>query len=129
MSSSNIPTPPLIPGDLEVSSLQATRPKIVKDTVTQLVSTATGVTLNASAGIITMFTSTLAADASQEFVVTNSYVSSGVVILASIQDYSGTTGLPNVIVDNIGNGSFNVVLQNCGAAALNGVVKVSFLIV
>ena len=129
MSSSIIPVPPLLPGDLEVSAFQVTRPKVIKDTVTQLVSPATTVVLNAATGIVTMYTSVLAAGAFQAFTVTNSYVGAGVVILVSIQDYSGTAGLPNVIVDNLGEGSFQVVLQNCGSVALDGIVKVSFLVV
>jgi len=129
MTSLNIPTPPLIPGDLEVSAFQVTRPKVIKDTVTQLVDPSTAVVLNAAAGIVTMFTSTLAASGFQAFTVTNSYVGAGTIVLASVQDYSGTTGLPSVIVDNIAEGTFQIVLQNGGAAALNGIVKVSFLVV
>ena len=129
MTSLNIPTPPLIPGDLEVSAFQVTRPKVIKDTVTQLVDPSTAVVLNAAAGIVTMFTSTLAASGFQAFTVTNSYVGAGTIVLASVQDYSGTTGLPGVIVDNIAEGTFQIVLQNGGSAALNGIVKVSFLVV
>lgn len=129
MTSLNIPTPPLIPSDLEVSAFQVTRPKVIKDTVTQLVDPSTAVVLNAAAGIVTMFTSTLAASGFQAFTVTNSYVGAGTIVLASVQDYSGTTGLPGVIVDNIAEGTFQIVLQNGGSAALNGIVKVSFLVV
>ena len=129
MTSLNIPTPPLIPGDLEVSAFQVTRPKVIKDTVTQLVDPSTAVVLNAAAGIVTMFTSTLAASGFQAFTVTNSYVGAGTIVLACIQDYSGTTGQPGVIVDNIAEGTFQIVLQNGGSAALNGIVKVSFLVV
>ena len=129
MTSLNIPTPPLIPGDLEVSAFQVTRPKVIKGTVTQLVDPSTAVVLNAAAGIVTMFTSTLAASGFQAFTVTNSYVGAGTIVLACIQDYSGTTGQPGVIVDNIAEGTFQIVLQNGGSAALNGIVKVSFLVV
>ena len=128
MTSLNIPTPPLIPGDLEVSAFQVTRPKVIKDTVTQLVDPSTAVVLNAAAGIVTMFTSTLAASGFQAFTVTNSYVGAGTIVLACVQDYSGTTGQPGVIVDNIAEGTFQIVLQNGGSAALNGIVKVSFLV-
>ena len=127
--SQSIPVPPLLPGDSEVSAFQVTRPKVIKDTVTQLVDPSTAVVLNAAAGIVTMFTSTLAASGFQAFTVTNSYVGAGTIVLACIQDYSGTTGQPGVIVDNIAEGTFQIVLQNGGSAALNGIVKVSFLVV
>ena len=127
--SQSIPVPPLLPGDSEVSAFQVTRPKVIKDTVTQLVDPSTAVVLNAAAGIVTMFTSTLAASGFQAFTVTNSYVGAGTIVLACVQDYSGTTGQPGVIVDNIAEGTFQIVLQNGGSAALNGIVKVSFLVV
>lgn len=130
MTSYIIPVPPLIPEDLEVSSFQVTRPKVIKGTVTQATSVTTGVTLNAASGVITMFSATTAAGASDSFVVTNSYVGSVSQILACVQDYSGTTGLPVVIVDNLNDsGTFTVTLQNVGNAALNGVVKVGFMVV
>lgn len=124
-----IPVPPLIPGDMEVSAFQVTVPKVIKSTVTQLVDASTAVTLNAAAGIVTTFTETVAANGTQAFTVNNSYVGAGTIVLASVQDYAGTTGLPSVIVDNIAEGSFQVVVQNGGSAALNGVLKVSFLVI
>ena len=130
MTSLNIPTPPLIPGDLEVSAFQVTRPKVIKDTVTQLTSVTTGVTLNAASGVVTMFTATTAADASSSFTGTNSYVGVGSQLIVCVQDYSGTTGLPTVIVDNISNaGTFVITLNNVGNAALNGIVKVGFMVI
>ena len=130
MTSLNIPTPPLIPGDLEVSAFQVTRPKVIKGTVTQLVDPSTAVVLNAAAGIVTMFTSTLAANTSSSFTVTNSYVGADSLLIVCVQDYSGTTGLPSVIVDNISNaGTFVITLHNDGNAALNGIVKVGFMVI
>ena len=124
-----IPIPPLIPGDLEVSALQVTVPKVIKSTVTQLVDATTAVTLNASAGIVTTFAETVAANGTQAFTVNNTFVGTDTLVLASVQDYAGTTGLPTVIVDNIASNSFSLVVQNGGSAALNGVLKISFLVV
>ena len=133
MSSSTIPIPPLLPGDLEVSAFQVTRPKVIKDTVTQLVSPSTAVTLNAAAGTVTMVATTLAAGASQAFTVYNSYVGAGVIVLVCIHDITDNTsvgGQPNVIVDNVAEGAFDIVLQNGGLLPIaGGVVKVSFLVV
>jgi len=130
MTSYIIPAPPLLPGDSEVSAFQVTRPKVIKDTVTQLVDPSTAVVLNAAAGIVTMFTSTLAASGFQAFTVTNSYVGVGSQLIVCVQDYSGTTGLPSVIVDNISDaGTFVITLKNVGNAALNGIVKVGFMVI
>lgn len=130
MTSYIIPVPPLLPGDSEVSAAQITTLNVIKGSVTQLTSIVTGVTLNGSAGVITTVSSTLAADSFTSFVVTNSSVGTDSEILCTVQDYSGTTGLPRAYVKTITNtGTFTVVLQNVGNAALNGVVKVGFLVI
>jgi len=123
------PVPPLLPGDLEVTAFQVTRPKVIKDAVTQLVDEFTPVTLNAAAGIITLYPSVLAPYGGYGIGVFNTYVGAGAIVLTSIQDYSGTTGLPNVIVVGVSDGMFSIVLLNGGTSALNGIVKVGFLIV
>ena len=124
------PIPPLLVSDSEVSAFQVTRPNVTKGTVTQLISVATSVRLDSACGIITMFTSVLAADSSQSFTVNNTYVGTSSQLIVGVQDYSGTTGLPRVIVDNIVDGAFTVTLQNLGTVDdLNGIVKVSFLVI
>jgi len=123
------PVPPLLPGDLEVSAFQVTRPKVINDAVTQLVDEFTPVTLNASAGIVTLYPSILSPYGGYGISVFNTYVGAGAIVLTSIQDYSGTTGLPNVIVVGVSDGMFSIVLLNGGTSALNGIVKVGFLIV
>ena len=130
MTSYIIPVPPLLPGDSDVSAAQITRPKVIKGAVTQLTSITTGVTVNDCAGVITTVSSTLAAGSTTSFVVTNSSIGSDSQILVCVQDYSGTTGLPYAFVDTITNtGTFSVTLMNEGNAALNGILKVGFLII
>lgn len=106
---------------------------VSKSNVTQATSITTGVTVNAHAGIITTVSSTLAAEATAEFTVTNSKVLAGSAVLVSIVDYSGTygtNGIPVVSVDSIAAGSFKIDLSNVhGTNALAGVVKISFLVV
>lgn len=108
-------------------------PLVTKANVTQATSITTGVTANGSAGIITTVSSTLAADATAEFTVTNSAVAATSVVLVSIADYAGTygtNGIPVVNVDSIAAGSFKVDLSNVHSTnALSGVVKISYLVV
>lgn len=108
-------------------------PLVTKANVTQGTSITTGVTANGSAGIITTVSSTLAAETTAEFTVTNSSVSASSVVLVSVADYSGTygtNGIPVVSVDTIGAGSFKVDLTNThGTNALNGIVKIAYLVV
>lgn len=109
--------------------------KMSTGTVTQLVSITTGVTIDKPTGIITTVSSTLAAGAFAKFTVTNStYVNSASVILCNICNYTGaidgSNGQPEVFIDNIGDGTFDMVLFNSDATqALSGTVSIAFAIV
>jgi hypothetical protein len=108
-------------------------PNFVKTTVTQGTSITTGVTASAPAGVITTFSAAIAAEASAEFTVTNTFVSASSVVLANIVDYAGadsTNGIPVVKVDSIGSTSFKIVISNAHSTnALSGVLKVGFIVV
>ena len=98
-----------------------------KGTVTQLTSKTTGVTLSALNGVITTVALTDAADASFEFVVTNTKVTTASNIqLTPI--YAGTTGAIVTRVKSVANGSFVVLVTNVGTAVLHAVAKVQFLV-
>lgn len=120
--------------NLTVDSLTATTASIgtltvTKSTVTQATSITTGVTINASAGVITTVSSTIAAGGTATFTVTNSKCTSSSVILL-MADGSNTTGTLIADASNIGNGSFKINLKNIHAsAAFNNILKFHFLIV
>ena len=102
---------------------------VSQSNVTQLVTISTGVTSNTSAGIVTTITATTAANLISTFTVTNSSCFTTSIIFVDIQDYSGTTGLPSVYVDDILDGSFKINLCNNHASAIfNGIFKIGFLI-
>jgi len=98
--------------------------------VTQLSTRATGVTLNALSGTITTDTTSLAAEASAVFVVTNSTVKIGDVPLLAIR--SGKIALnTEVIVDAVANGSFSIRTINGNVAAgiaETGAIVINFVI-
>ncbi len=98
-----------------------------KVTVTQLTSITTGVTADGSAGIITTVAAATVADASDTFTVTNSSVTTTSVVVAVVSDYAGAS-LPNVRVNNVVAGAFDVVIQNAGAAALDQPLEISFIV-
>lgn len=96
--------------------------------VTQATSTATAVTLNKRAGIITGFASTLAAGAEEEFVVNNSEVAIGDVVAVNVGVYAGA-GTPMVSVRSVGAGVFTITVTNAHAAnALNAAVQYNFVV-
>ncbi len=96
--------------------------------VTQITTTATAVTANGEVGLITCVTSTLAAVTSVTFTVNNTAVDADSVVLLGITNYSGTTGIPNVRVNNcVAGTSFDIIITNAHAtAALNGILKIGF---
>lgn len=99
--------------------------------VTQATNRATGVTINAMCGTITTNNTSLAAEASAVFVVTNSKVKIGDVVATSIQ--SGAVGLMTSIqVTAVTNGSFSITVQNNNPAAgtaETGAILINFAII
>jgi len=101
-----------------------------KGIVTQLTSISTGVALEYPAGeIATVSLTTAASTTAGTFTVTDSYVKADSLVLANIVDYTGTTGFPAILIDDVVAGSFKVTVRNLDtAAALNGVVTIGFAI-
>ena len=97
--------------------------------VTQATNITTGVTINAIAGKITTVASTLAAQATAEFVVTNSAVSATDVVAIS-STYAGA-GSCMVSVSQVADGSFSIVIFNATTAttALNAAVGINFAVI
>ncbi len=99
--------------------------------VTQLTNRSTGVTLNALAGAITTNNASLAAEASAVFVVTNSMVAVGDVVLCSQR--SGRIALnTQVEVTGVANGSFSITVVNNNVAAgiaETGAIIIDFVVI
>lgn len=99
--------------------------------VTQITSRATGVTINAVTGLITTDTTSLAAEATAVFVVTNSQVEVGDVPVIAIR--SGTNGGgTNAFVVGVAAGSFSIAVQNGNVAAgtaETGAILINFAVV
>lgn len=98
-----------------------------KLSVTQATSITTGVTLNSQTGVITTRSAATGAQSAQSFIVSNSSMNTDSIVLSNIIGYNGSTGLPQVYVDDITSGSFKIVIQNNStSAALNGSLNVGF---
>lgn len=99
-------------------------------TVTQITTRATGVTINAICGKIQTDTTSLAAGAEAEFVVTNSAVAIGDVVVVSLR--SGNTGVGTCFpfVSAVTAGTFNITISNLHAStAETGACVLNFAIV
>lgn len=99
--------------------------------VTQTTNRATGVTINALSGKITTDATSLAAEASAVFVVTNNTVAIGDVVVCSIR--SGTAALnTQVEVSAVAAGSFSITVINNNVAAgtaEDGAIIINFVVI
>ena len=109
-------------GELGYSALAQTA-------VTQLSSKSTGVTVNTSAGQITMNAASLAATTNVTFTLTNSLLSAKDVIIVNVASANATAGAYNCWVSSMLAGSATITLRNITAGALLEAVVINFAII
>jgi len=113
----------------DFGSLNLNKFSIDKANVTQATSNTTAVSITTQAGIITTQSMTTPSNSSTQFTVNHPSVTVNSVILANISNYAGTTGLPNLYIDNPTTGSFVATVQNHHTSgSLNGAMKISYFI-
>jgi hypothetical protein len=97
-------------------------------TVTQATSKSTAVTLNKSAGRITLNAASLAAATNVSFTLNNSFISSNDVLILNVS--SGATAASyNLWVDSLDAGSAGITLRNTTAGALAEAVVINFALI
>jgi hypothetical protein len=96
-------------------------------TVTQTISSSTGVTLSTMMGQITTVALITGANLEDIFTVTNTLVDATDVIVLSTS-YAGT-GTPILSVIKTTTGAFDIVIANVGAAALNAAMTINFAVI
>ena len=98
--------------------------------VTQITSRATGVTLSKLSGSIQTDTTSLAAEASADFVVTNTLVEIGDVVAVSVR--SGAVAVGTIVsVTAVAAGSFTIRVHNGNVAAgtaETGAIIINFVV-
>jgi hypothetical protein len=102
----------------------------VGGTVTQQTNRTTGVTLDKLSGAITTNSTSLAAEASADFVVTNSKVAIGDVVAVSVR--SGAVAAGTIVtVTAVAAGSFTIRVHNGNASAgvaETGAIVINFVV-
>lgn len=96
------------------------------------VSATTGAaTVNATAGTVTSESLTTAQNAIYTLTLTNSAVKAGSIVVASVANGTNTQGTPMIGRVQPANGSvvIQVINKHATAEALNGTVKVNFVVV
>jgi hypothetical protein len=96
---------------------------------TQATSKSTGVTVNTSAGQITMNAASLAAATNVTFTLTNSLLSAKDVIIVNVASANATAGAYNCWVSSMLAGSATITLRNITAGALLEAVVINFAII
>lgn len=106
-------------------------PAAVTSTVTQATNRTTGVTLDTTCGNIVTDTTSLAAEASANFTVTNNKVKIGDVVVVSIRSGSDG-GNTAVTVVTVTNGTFVLKVSNNNASAgtaETGAIIINFAVI
>ena len=94
-------------------------------TVTQATDKSTGVTLNKSAGRITMNGAALASNTAVSFTLTNSLISANDAIIVNVSG-GGTAGAYTTYVSSMTTGSAVITLRNMTGGSLSEAVIINF---
>jgi hypothetical protein len=97
--------------------------------VTQATSKSTAVTLNTSAGQITMNNASLATVTNVAFTLNNSLISSKDVLITNVAGGAATAGTYNVFVSTLAAGSATIVLRNISGGTLSEAVVINYAII
>jgi 1-aminocyclopropane-1-carboxylate deaminase/D-cysteine desulfhydrase-like pyridoxal-dependent ACC family enzyme len=118
--------------DPEFSTMYATEEigyaAAAQGTVTQLTDKATGVTLNKSAGRITMNNAALAGNTAVSFTMTNSTISANDTVIVNVSG-GGTAAAYTTYISSLATGSAVVTLRNLTAGSLSEAVVLNFAII
>jgi 1-aminocyclopropane-1-carboxylate deaminase/D-cysteine desulfhydrase-like pyridoxal-dependent ACC family enzyme len=118
--------------DPEFSTVYATQEigyaASAQGTVTQATNKTTGVTLNKSAGRITMNGALLAANTAASFTLTNSLISTADSIIVNVSG-GGTAAAYTTYISSMTAGSAVVTLRNMTAGDLSEAVIINFAII
>jgi hypothetical protein len=96
--------------------------------VTQLTSKSTAVTVNKSAGRITMNNAALATATNATFTLNNSYISANDTVILTISGGQATPGSYNVFANALSTGSVSITLRNISGGSLSEAIIVNFAV-
>jgi hypothetical protein len=97
-------------------------------TVTQATDKSTAVTLNKSAGRITMNAASLAATTNVSFTLNNSLISANDILILTISG-GATVAAYNLWVNSLGAGTASITLRNTSASPLAEAVIINFALI
>jgi len=98
-------------------------------TVTQLTDKSTAVTLNRSAGRITMNNASLATATNATFTLNNSLISANDTVILTISGGQATPGSYNVFANSLAAGSVSISLRNISGGSLSEAIVINFALI
>jgi len=98
-------------------------------TVTQLTSKSTAVTLNKSAGRITMNNASLATATNATFTLNNNLISANDTVILTISGGQTTPGSYNVFANSLGTGTVSITLRNISGGTLSEAIIINYAII
>jgi predicted ThiF/HesA family dinucleotide-utilizing enzyme len=119
--------------DPEFSTMYATEEigyaAAAQGTVTQATSKSTAVTLNKSAGQITMNNASLATATNATFTLNNTLISANDTVILTISGGQATPGSYNVFANSLSTGSVSITLRNISGGTLSEAVVINFCVI
>lgn len=98
-------------------------------TVTQATSKSTAVTLNKSAGVITMNNASLATATNATFTLNNNLISANDTVILTIAGGQATPGSYNVFANSLAAGSVSITLRNISGGSLSEAIVINFALI
>ena len=118
----------IIGADFLLSDSQLGYTAAAQGSVTQATSKSTAVTLNKSAGVITMNAASLAASTAVSFTLNNSFISANDIVITNISA-GGTAAAYTTYVSSMTTGSAVITLRNMTGGALSEAVVINFALI
>jgi len=98
-------------------------------TVTQATDKSTAVTLNKSAGRITMNNASLATATNATFTLNNNLISANDTVILTISGGQATPGSYNVFANSLAAGSVSITLRNISGGSLSEAIVINFALI
>ena len=122
-------TPSTVVGTTVYATSEIGYTAAAQGTVTQLTSKSTAVTLDKSAGRITMNNASLATATNATFTLNNSTISANDAVILTISGGQATPGSYNVFANSLAAGSVSITLRNISGGSLSEAIVINFAII
>jgi len=122
-------TPSTIVGTTVYATTEIGYSAAAQGAVTQATSKSTAVTLDKSAGRITMNNASLATSTNATFTLNNSIIGANDAVILTISGGQATPGSYNVFANSLTAGSVSITLRNISGGSLSEAVVINFAII